>query len=358
MSLEKNPATDATFRKLEAFRAPWWTDRTNLVARSAVNVLLREPRPLVSFNLRLAYCDPFLEAAVRGFVDMAAVPVFAISEAETQQCGVSFELLRDRVSEFVARFAPRGYPFLLWGDHIQLGATDRAGRLAQQAIDLGFSGFQADGSHAFPDDIQGNATITASVVGRLKEGQMLEGEINAIGSARTTSPQDAETFLLLCRENKVPLAWLAIQNGTRHGPADAVKRFVIDVEGSRAVGEVTGKFGVKWCQHGSSYSAPETLVWLPHIGCGKVDWATEGSDAALLAYPELEQAIRRWCDDHRDRTGKPAQLKEGFHAFRDEFEHLPARIAERVKTAVYTELVAIIGIAGASGSVAALLAAS
>ena len=357
MSLEKSLTSDAMFEMLEVFRAPWWSDQTNLVARSAVDILLKEPRPLVSFNLRLAYCDAFMEAAVRGFVDMAAVPIYAISEAEVGQCGVSFELLRDRVTAFMARLAPKGYPFLLWGDHLQLGVSDKATELAQQAIDLGFSGLQADGSHAFPEDVEGNADITAQVASGLREGQMIEGEISAIGSANTTRPEEAERFLQLCRDKAVPIVWLAIQNGTKHGPPDGIKRFVLDLEGSRAVGKVTEKFGIKWCQHGSSYSAPESLVWLPYIGCGKLDWATEGSDAAVLCYPELEQAIRSWCDQHRDQDGKSALLKEGFHAFRDAFEHVPASMAERMKSEVYRALTGIIGMAGASGSVGALLAA-
>ena len=357
MFLEKSPVTDAAFEKLEAFRAPWWGDQTNLVGRSAVDVLLKQPRPLVSFNLRLAYCDAFMEAAVRGFVDAAAVPVFAISQAEVRQCDVSLELLRNRVVGFMTRFAPRGYPFLLWADHLKAGTGDEAARLAQQAVDLGFSGFQADGTHAFGENIEGNATITASMAASLKEGQMIEGEVGAIGSAKTTSPDDVETFLGLCQQKVVPIVWVAVQNGTSHGPADGLKRFVIDVAGSRAIGEVTARFGMKWCQHGSSYAAPETLIYLPYIGCGKVDWATEGSDAAVLSYPELEQALRNWCDKHRDPEGKPAQLKEAFHAFRGDFENLPLPMAERLKAAVHTKLSGMITVTGASGSVGALLAA-
>ncbi|MFH1005927.1 MAG: class II fructose-bisphosphate aldolase [Candidatus Latescibacterota bacterium] len=357
MFLEKSPQTDATFERLLRFRAPWWTDGTNLVAQEAVSILHGERRPLIAFNLRLAMCDAFMEAAVRGYTDTGAIPIFEISEPETKECDVPFEYLRDRVVWAMERWAPRGYPFLLWGDHIKLGTSDYATELARQAIDLGFSGFQADGSHAFPDDIEGNVRTTAGIAGKLRDGQMIEGEINAIGSAKTTTPEDAETFLTLCREQHVPIAWLAIQNGTKHGPTDGIKRFVLDLEGSQKIGDVTARFGIKWSQHGSSYSAPESLVYLPHIGCGKLNWATEGSDVAILAYPELEQSLRTWCDNNRDQKGKPALLKQAIHAFGDEFEHLPAAVASRVREAVYRELTGIIGIAGAGGAVGALLTA-
>ncbi len=357
MFLEKTPQTDATFEKLLRFKAPWWTDNTNLIAKKAVSVLTKEHRPLIAFNLRLAMCDAFMEAAVRGYTDTGAIPIFEISEPETKECDVPFAYLRDRVVWAMERWAPKGYPFLLWGDHIKLGTRDYDAELAQQAIDLGFSGFQADGSHAFPDDIEGNVRTTAAMATQLRDGQMIEGEINAIGSSETTTPEDAETFLRLCMEQHVPIAWLAIQNGTKHGPTDGIKRFVLDLSGSRAIGDVTKKFGVKWSQHGSSYSAPESLVYLPYIGCGKLNWATEGSDVAILAYPELEQALRGWCDKHRDNNGKPALLKQAICAFRDEFEHLPTAVAERVKAAVYRELTGIIAISGAAGSVGALLTA-
>ena len=357
MFLEKNPQTDATFEKLFRFKAPWWTGDTNLIASDAVRLLMKEHRPLIQFNLRLAMCDAFMEAAVRGYTDTGTIPIYGISEPETKECGVSCAYLRERVVSAMERWAPKGYPFLLWGDHIKLGTSDYAAHLAQEAIDLGFSGFQADGSHAFPHDIEGNVETTAGFASKLRHGQMIEGEINAIGSAETTTPEDAETFLQRCKEQDAPIVWLAIQNGTKHGPTDGIKRFVLDLEGSRAVGDVAKTFGIKWSQHGSSYSAPESLVYLPYIGCGKLNWATEGSDAAILAYPELEQALRGWCDKHRDKDGKPALLKQAIHAFRDEFEHLPAPVAERVKSAVYRELTGIIAIAGASGSVGALLTA-
>lgn len=357
MFLEKNPQSNATFEKLLQFKAPWWEEETNLVAKSAVDILLREHRPLVAFNLRLAMCDAFMEAAVRGYLDTGAIPIYEISEPETKECEVSFAYLKERVIWAMEQWAPRGYPFLLWGDHIKLGTSDYATSLILQAIDLGFSGFEADGSHAFPEDIEGNVNTMAQFADRLRDGQLIEGEINAIGSAKTTTPEDADAFLKLCSEQTIPIAWLAIQNGTKHGPADGIKRFVLDLEGSRAIGEITKNYGIKWSQHGSSYSAPESLVWLPYIRCGKLNWATEGSDAAILAYPELEQAMRIWCDTHRDDKGKPALLKQAIHVFRDEFEHLPDPVAERVKAAVYRELTGIIGIVGASGAVGALLTA-
>jgi len=359
MFLEKTDASDIMFEPLLQFKAPWWDENdTNLVAREAADLLLQQPRPLVAFNLRLAMCDAFMEAAVRGYVDCGAVPIFEISEPEVEQCAVSFAYLKERVIWAMQKWAPKGFPFFLWGDHIKVGTSDYSAQLIHEAIELGFSGFEADGSHAFPDDIEGNVALTAEFASQLREGQFIEGEINAIGSANTTTPQDADVFLKLCQEKSVPIVWLAIQNGTKHGPTDGIKRFVLDIDGSRAVGDVAKKYGVKWSQHGSSYSAAESLVWLPYIRCGKLNWATEASDAAILAYPELEQAMRIWCDNHRDDSGKPALLKESIYVFADEFKNLPGAIAERVKSAVYRELTGIIGICGASGSVGALLVAA